>query len=142
MNATADIARELGCEVRQFPSLRKCVTWYLKQKIRRRRMTADWDGSLGGACVSRDSFSATYAAVSKCLESQHMPCDVIEKFGPITERVVHLACWYEMSVERGEQFLADQLGMSPRTLAAYCELTESIIRRRLRERGLLEERPR
>lgn len=139
----AALAKDLGCEVRQFVSVRQCLLWYIRQKAARMSMSGFDLGGVGSQLLvgqrRLESSLATYHAVTKCVQSEHMECDAdfVQNIGNLSERVAHLACWYQMSVEKGEEFLADQLGMTPRELARCCEFIESIIRKRLRSRGLL-----
>jgi hypothetical protein len=72
-----------------------------------------------------------------CIERQRDDADLDDEFLLFGRRVADLATWYVSSAERGQVSLADAMGMTAYELARYCEVTESVIRRRMRARGLL-----
>jgi hypothetical protein len=126
---------------RTFVSVRQAVMVYVSQKAKRglRSMYQDCKGWDPIDQSVREIGSATYAALCVCIESEHLPCDIDQDFGLFPRRVADLADWYLSSAEHGQQELADDLGMSTADTIKYCRYTEQILRRRLRNRGLLVE---
>ena len=134
----AALARELGCEVRRFKSVKEAVLWYVAQKSRRSLRALPLESGSGRPRQEHvDQVQATYARLVPCLEQERDAADLDDEILLFGRRVADLASWYVSSAERGQQSHADEMGMTAVELAQYCGYTESIIRRRMRARGLL-----
>jgi len=135
----AALARELGAEILVFGNTRKAVLWYAAQKLRRktRGIALDGVGAMPRSQASVDSALATYSRMVPCFESERDAADLDNEFCLYGRRVEHLIDWYVMGVERGQQSLADRLGMTLCELSKYAGFTENVLRRRLESRGLL-----
>lgn len=132
--AIADLARELGAEIRQFKSVAHCVLWYVAQKERRSLRAHPMERGISRAPQAYiDAQQATYARLVLVMETQRDPADVEEDFLLFWRRIEDLARWYEHSAIH----LADELGMSEDAVNSYCRFTERVVRRRLEARGLL-----
>jgi hypothetical protein len=134
----AALAREIGCRPRTFPSVQAALLWYVVQKVRRGvRSVPLVRGSGRPSQEHVDEVHATYAQLSLCIEWPRDDADLDDEFLLFGRRVDDLVEWYVSRAEEGEAPLAERMGMTPLALARYCEVTESVIRRRMRARGLL-----
>lgn len=134
MNTSAALARELGCEVRQFKSTAHAVLWYVAQKERRSLRAVPMErGASRAPQAYIDAQQATYARLVVVMESQRDPADLEDDFLLFWRRIEHLVRWYGHSA----QSLQDELDLGEQGLAAYCRFTERVLRRRLEVRGML-----
>lgn len=140
MSVPSSVVRGIATP-RVFVSVRQAVMVYVSQKSKRglRSMYSDGKGWDPIDQSVREINSATYAALCVCIESEHLPCDVDPGFGMFPRRIADLADWYLSSAEHGQHELAEELGLTTNETIKYCRFTEKIIRRRLMNRGLLEE---
>jgi hypothetical protein len=117
------------------------VVWYVAQKVRRSLRSVPMERGSGRPSDEHiDREHATYAKLAMCIERQRDDADLDDEFLLFGRRVADLATWYVSSAEKGQQSQADEMGMTPVQLTRYCEVTEAVIRRRMRARGLLEGR--
>jgi len=128
--------RELHAVPRSFRTVRGAMLWYAAQRARRQGRAINLE-AVGAprSQASLDEAEATYAKLCACL-TVHDAADLDPDFGLYPLRLAHLLVWYR--AERSQQHLADEMGLTLRELSKYCAFTESVLRRRMRERGLID----
>lgn len=138
------IERELGARVRRFTTVKACLLWYVEQRSRRTGRAIPIDA--GGSPVSQDhvdQVNATYARIAGCLvtwdrENDREP-NPLGTPAQTEQRIDQLAQWFRSSAERGQQSMADRLGLTILETSKVVGRVEHVLRRRMRAHGLLEE---
>lgn len=122
-------------EVRTFRSTQHAVLWFMARRRQRllRAVPMERATSRPSQAV-RDEQDATLAVLIRVMESERDPADIEDDFLLGFARVVDLNRWY-----LDTESLGDMLGLSQYELTRYCRHTESVLRRRLDSRGMLEE---
>lgn len=127
------LRQQLGAEVRRFYSVQGAMRWRWARQQGRESLT----GTLGASGVGtvrsaeeRDRENATYALLTRCLESADRDTDGFHL------RYVGLfeawCCSFESQAELGAS-----VGMKLSELRRTMNWTEQILRRRMESRGLL-----
>lgn len=137
------IIGELGANVRRFKSVQGCLLWYVEQRSKRMGRSISLEG--GGGPTSQeqiDQAQATYARVAVCLvawdRENDLEPDPLGDAAQSFARIDALAQWMRSSAERGQQRIADTVGLTMQGASKYFGRVESVLRRRMKARGLLE----
>lgn len=139
------IASELGARVRRFKTVQGVLLWYVEARSRRLLRSQNLGGAGGPMSRERqDEDQLLYALVSRCLTAWDREHDV-EPFplgdeGQAMARFGALAQWMRSSAEKGQQRMADEVGLSMAGASKYFGHVENVLRRRMRARGLIDER--
>jgi hypothetical protein len=134
----AEVLRELGARTRTFRSIPGLMTWWTNQRALRDARAISME--VGGAPASREKreeAQATYALITRCMVERDPDFD-LEDWPLSSWRVEALAAWYASSEERGKTFMADRLGWSIEVAQRFMDETASVLARRMRGRGLIE----
>lgn len=129
---------------RTFPTVKGCLLWYVEQRSRRMGRSIDLAGV--GSPTSQehvDQVEATFARVACCLvawdRANDLEPDPLGDADATLARVDALAQWMRSSAERGQQRMADTVGLSMQSASRYFGHVENVLRRRMQARGLIEE---
>jgi hypothetical protein len=125
------LAKELGCEVRRFVSVREAMRWRWRRVAHEAPPDAREErGSSSWSEANRDRDNATLAMLSKCLE----PAD--PKVDGFTLHYVGIFPAWSCSYEN-QRDLARREGMTLSELRRTMRFTENVLENRMRVRGLL-----